>query len=134
MREKVRNTLLQFQMLPKGARLVVGFSGGADSVALLHVLSCLQEEFAWQIIAVHVHHGLRGAAADGDARFAEDFCARLGLPCIVKHCDVRAEAKNAVSERRKRGGFCAMRYFGRRQERRAILPLRIIKGIRRKRC
>ena len=93
MREKVRKTLLQFQMLPKGARLVVGFSGGADSVALLHVLSCLQEEFAWQITAVHVHHGLRGAAADEDARFAEDFCARLGLPCIVKHCDVRAEAK-----------------------------------------
>lgn len=93
MREKVRNTLLQFQMIPKGARLVVGLSGGADSVALLHVLRALQAEFHWQITAVHIHHGLRGAAADEDARFAADFCAMLGIPCIVKRYDVRAEAR-----------------------------------------
>ena len=94
MREKVRNTLRQFQMVPKGARLVVGLSGGADSVALLHVLHSLQAEFAWDsLVAVHIHHGLRGEAADEDARFAADFCADLGIPCIVKHCDVRREAK-----------------------------------------
>ena len=94
MREKVRNTLRQFQMVPKGARLVIGLSGGADSVALLHVLHSLQKEFAWDsLTAVHIHHGLRGAAADEDARFAEGFCADLGIPCIVKHYDVRAEAK-----------------------------------------
>ena len=94
MREKVRNTLRQFQMVPKGTRLVVGLSGGADSVALLHVLHSLREEFAWDsLIAVHIHHGLRGKAADEDARFAEHFCADLGIPCIVKHYDVRAEAK-----------------------------------------
>ena len=94
MRKKVRNTLRQFQMVPKGARLVIGLSGGADSVALLHVLHSLQKEFAWDsLTAVHIHHGLRGAAADEDARFAESFCADLGIPCIVKHYDVRAEAK-----------------------------------------
>ena len=76
MREKVRNTLRQFQMVPKGARLVIGLSGGADSVALLHVLHSLQKEFAWDsLTAVRIHHGLRGAAADEDARFAEGFCA-----------------------------------------------------------
>lgn len=94
MRKKVRNTLRQFQMVPKGARLVIGLSGGADSVALLHVLHSLQKEFAWDsLTAVHIHHGLRVAAADEDARFAEGFCADLGIPCIVKHYDVRAEAK-----------------------------------------
>ena len=93
MRKKVRNTLLQFQMLPKGARLVVGLSGGVDSVALLHVLHCLQKEFAWQITAVHIHHGLRGAAADADAHFAEEFSAALQIPCVVKRYDVRAEAR-----------------------------------------
>lgn len=93
MREKIRKTIIQFQMIPKGARLVVGLSGGADSVALLHALHGMQEEFAWQLIAVHIHHGLRGEEADGDARFAEDFCASLGIPCIVKRYDVKAEAK-----------------------------------------
>ena len=42
---------------------------------------------------VYKRQGLRGAAADEDARFAEGFCADLGIPCIVKHYDVRAEAK-----------------------------------------
>ena len=125
MRKKVRNTLRQFQMVPKGARLVIGLSGGADSVALLHVLHSLQKEFAWDsLTAVHIHHGLRGAAADEDARFAEGFCADLGIPCIVKHYDVRA--------RKKRGGFCAMPPFGRRQARMASLPWRTTEEIRRK--
>lgn len=93
MRKRVQRTLRQFHMLPYGARVVVGLSGGMDSVALLHVLHTLGEEFAWEITAVHIHHGLRGEAADADARFAEDFCAALGIPCIVRHYDVRAEAR-----------------------------------------
>lgn len=133
MREKVRNTLRQFQMVPKGARLVIGLSGGADSVALLHVLHSLQKEFAWDsLTAVHIHHGLRGAAADEDARFAEGFCADLGIPCIVKHYDVRAEAKARGLGEEETGRFCAMPPFGRRQARMAALPWRTTEGIRRK--
>ena len=132
MRKKVRNTLRQFQMVPKGARLVIGLSGGADSVALLHVLHSLQKEFAWDsLTAVHIHHGLRGAAADEDARFAEGFCADLGIPCIVKHYDVRRRRRVGLA-RKKRGGFCAMPPFGRRQARMASLPWRTTEGIRRK--
>lgn len=93
MREKVKQTMLQFQMFPKGATLVVGLSGGADSVALLHLLCSWRMEMDWQITAVHIHHGLRGAAADADAEFAAEFCASLGVPCIVKRYDVQAEAK-----------------------------------------
>ena len=93
MREKVRKTIAQFHMFPRGAKLIVGLSGGADSVALLHLLHSWQEEENWQITAVHIHHGLRGKEADEDARFAEDFCASLGIPCVVKGYDVAKEAK-----------------------------------------
>ena len=93
MRQKARNTIAQFHMFPRHAKIVVGLSGGADSVALLHVLCSLKEEFGWEITAVHIHHGLRGEAADGDAAFAEDFCAKLGIPCLVRKYDVKAEAK-----------------------------------------
>ena len=93
MREKVRKTIAQFHMFPRGAKLIVGLSGGADSVALLHLLHSWQEEENWQITAVHIHHGLRGKEADEDARFAEDFCASLGIPCVVKRYDVAKEAK-----------------------------------------
>ncbi len=93
MREKVQKTIAQFHMFPRGAKLIVGLSGGADSVALLHLLHSWQEEENWQITAVHIHHGLRGKEADEDARFAESFCASLGIPCIVKRYDVAKEAK-----------------------------------------
>ena len=93
MREKVRNTITQFHMFPKGEKIIVGLSGGADSVALLHLLCSLREANDWKITAVHINHGLRGTDADADQRFAEEFCASLGVPCIVKQYDVKAEAK-----------------------------------------
>lgn len=93
MQEKVRNTIAKFHMFPRNARIIVGLSGGADSVALLHVLCTLRQAFDWDITAVHIHHGLRGAEADADEAFAKDFCTSLGVPCIVKRYDVKAEAK-----------------------------------------
>lgn len=93
MREKVRKTIAQFDMFPRGAKLIVGLSGGADSVALLHLLHSWQKAEDWQITAVHIHHGLRGEEADEDARFAAQFCASLDIPCMVKRYDVAKEAK-----------------------------------------
>lgn len=93
MRKKVQNAIEKFHMFPKNAKIIVGFSGGADSVALLHVLCSLKEEYGWDITAVHVHHGLRGADADEDQSFAEEFCEKLDIPCIVRKYDVKAEAK-----------------------------------------
>ena len=93
MRKKARNTIEKFHMFPRQAHIVVGLSGGADSVALLHVLSSLKEEFRWKITAVHIHHGLRGEEADQDAAFAEEFCKKLDISCIVRKFDVKAEAK-----------------------------------------
>ena len=88
----------KFHMFPRNGKIIVGLSGGADSVALLHVLCGLKEEFQWEITAVHIHHGLRGEEADGDASFAEAFCEKLGVSCIVRKYDVKAEA-----EKRKMG-------------------------------
>ena len=52
--------------------IVVGLSGGRDSVALLHLL----QQKGYELHAVHVHHGIRGAEADGDADFCRELCAR----------------------------------------------------------
>lgn len=56
--------------------IVVGLSGGRDSVALLHLLA----EQRCELTAVHVHHGIRGAEADGDADFCRALCAQLHIP------------------------------------------------------
>lgn len=95
MQKKARNTIEQFHMFPKGVKLIVGLSGGADSVALLHVLCSMRQEMEWDITAVHIHHGLRGEEADADRDFAMDFCKKLGVPCVVRQFDVQAEAKES---------------------------------------
>lgn len=93
MQKKVQDAIEKFHMFPQGAKIIVGLSGGADSVALLYLLCCLRQEHDWELTAVHIHHGLRGADADKDQQFAEAFCQKLGIPCVVRKYDVKAEAK-----------------------------------------
>lgn len=69
--------------------VLVGLSGGRDSVALLHVL--LQQGCC--VHACHVHHGIRGAAADADAEFCRTLCERLGVPFEQHRIDVPALAE-----------------------------------------
>jgi len=71
------------------APLAVALSGGADSVALLHVLHTWHKG---PLYAIHVHHGIRGEEADRDAAFCRELCAALGVPCEVQCVDVPALA------------------------------------------
>lgn len=82
----------QSALISRGDILVVGVSGGADSVLLLHVLAALREIDEIQVYAVHVHHGIRGAEADEDAAFVQQLCGRLAVPCRVEAVDVPALA------------------------------------------
>ena len=75
-------------------RLAVGLSGGADSVALVHALAARSGELGLVIHAAHLHHGLRGAEADGDLNFCRELAAKLGLPFHEARVDTAAEAHN----------------------------------------
>lgn len=68
--------------------IIVGVSGGADSVCLLVVLCALAQECGLLLTAVHVHHGIRGAEADRDERFVHDLCERLRVPYIAEYKNV----------------------------------------------
>jgi tRNA(Ile)-lysidine synthase len=74
-------------------RLAVGLSGGADSVALLCALVERSRELGLVLHAAHLHHGLRGAEADGDLAFCRDLAAKLGLPFHEERVDTAAEAR-----------------------------------------
>ena len=63
--------------------IVMGLSGGADSVCLLHVLCELREKYGYRLQAIHVHHGIRGLEADRDMLFCEKICHELDVPCKV---------------------------------------------------
>lgn len=76
-----------------GRTVAVGVSGGADSMALLHVLLELKDEFAMNIIACHVNHGIRGETADRDEKFVVEACKRLGVDVRILRADVPGTAK-----------------------------------------
>jgi tRNA(Ile)-lysidine synthase len=73
--------------------VLVGVSGGPDSVCLLHILSQLKESLGVQLHIVHLNHMLRGASSDGDARSVEAFGLSMGIPVTIEACDVDAYRK-----------------------------------------
>jgi tRNA(Ile)-lysidine synthase len=75
----------------RGEALVVGLSGGADSVALLDALALLRGPRGFRLVAAHLDHGLRPSSSD-DAAFCRALCERLGVPLRTGHADVRARA------------------------------------------
>ena len=91
--QKIRDYVINNDIIEKGDRIVVGVSGGADSVCLLHWLNSVKEDFGLSIHAVHIHHGIRGGEADEDMRFTESICASLGVPCDVRKYNVPEYAK-----------------------------------------
>ncbi len=87
--EKFLNTVKQFSLFEKGDRVLVGLSGGADSVLLTHLLNSFKEDFSIEIFLCHVNHSLRGKESDRDAIFSRNFAEKLGLPFFSFNVDVR---------------------------------------------
>jgi len=110
MLESVRQTILERQLLARGERLLVGVSGGPDSVVLLDVLVALAPEFGWKLHVAHFNHQLRGSDADADEAFVRELAAGYGLAFTSGKGDVRAfaaEHGHSIEDaaRRLRHGF-----------------------------
>jgi tRNA(Ile)-lysidine synthase len=90
MLNQVRKTIDTYSMLMRGDHLVVAVSGGPDSVALLHILALLANEFQLRLTTVHLNHALREAEADGEEAFVRCLSAGMGIACVCKKVDIRA--------------------------------------------
>jgi tRNA(Ile)-lysidine synthase len=73
--------------VPAGASILLGFSGGVDSVVLLHLLHSLAPRHGWRLSALHVHHGISPQAC-GWAAFCADLCARREIPLQIERVDI----------------------------------------------
>lgn len=92
---------LERARIPSGAKILVGLSGGADSVALTHLLLELRERFEVQVAAGHLNHRIRGAESDRDEGFVREMCARLATQLVVERAE-GLEAGSANLEERAR--------------------------------
>lgn len=89
---RIREYILKQHLCEPGDQVVLGLSGGPDSVFLLEVLDALQEELELVVSCVHVNHGIRGEEAERDQAFCMKLCTRKDIPCTVICVDAPAYA------------------------------------------
>lgn len=95
MNNKVLKTVKKYNMLSKGDRVLIGVSGGADSIALLEFFVSVKEKYDLDICVAHVEHGIRGEDSVNDAEFVENYCKKLGVNFYLKTIDAPNLAKKA---------------------------------------
>lgn len=90
--KKVDDYIIKNELIGYGDGIVLGLSGGADSVCLLRVLCLLRDKYKLTIHAVHVNHGIRGNEAKRDEEFSLKLANECGVSCHVVHADIPALA------------------------------------------
>ncbi len=97
MRDKVLNTINKYNLINDGDRVILGVSGGPDSIAMLNILNDIKNDknlhMNFDIIVAHVNHMIREEAID-DQRFVENFCKKIGVSFYAKSIDVQKIANN----------------------------------------
>ncbi|CRZ35350.1 tRNA(Ile)-lysidine synthase [Herbinix hemicellulosilytica] len=92
MTEKVFEFINTNNLIEKKDRILIGVSGGADSVCLMHLLAEVYKDTDIKLFVVHVHHGIRDVEADKDEAFVKGLCDKLKIPFFAYHYDVKAIA------------------------------------------
>ena len=90
--DKVLATINRYNMINKKDKIVIGVSGGPDSMTLLNVLNNLKEKLDIEIYVAHINHMIR-KEADEETEYVKNFCEKIGVKFFFKRIDVEAEAK-----------------------------------------
>ena len=97
MLEKVLNTIKKYNLIENGDRIVLGVSGGPDSICMLNILNDIRNDkklhMEFDIIVAHVNHLIRDEAKD-DEIFVKDFCEKIGVQFYSKSIDIQKIANN----------------------------------------
>ncbi|MBB6447457.1 tRNA lysidine(34) synthetase TilS [Bacillus benzoevorans] len=109
--EKVESFLKQKRFILNGKRLLVGVSGGPDSLALLHYLWKQQEQYDFSITVAHVDHMFRGMESYNEAKFVEAFCAVRGIPFRMTRMNVPEYMKESGKSSQVSSRECRYQFF-----------------------
>jgi tRNA(Ile)-lysidine synthase len=104
----VRKTIKKHNMLRKGDHVLVGVSGGADSVALLAALNHLRPAWGLTLTAAHFNHKTRAAESDRDEAFVRTLCKSIGIAVVCDSLNKGTRPRGLSTEdflRRRRYGF-----------------------------
>ena len=91
MKEKVLKTIEQFKLIESGDRIVIGVSGGPDSMCLLNILKDIMEDkninLSFSICVAHINHKIR-READEETRYVKEYCEKNNIPIYIKEAEV----------------------------------------------
>lgn len=97
LKEKVLETIKKYNLINNGDKIVIGVSGGPDSICLLNILNGLKEQLNIEIYVAHINHMIR-EVADQETEYVQNFCKNIGIECFVKKVDVLK-----IAQEQKRG-------------------------------
>lgn len=113
--ERVKTTIKKYNLLNKGDKIVVGISGGGDSVFLLWVLNQLKEEYQLKLITAHLNHMLRKEAKE-EEKFVKKVSEKFGLPIWIERIEVKEFAKKNKLSVEEGGRILRKEFFERVRE------------------
>jgi tRNA(Ile)-lysidine synthase len=103
--DRIRETISKYDLLTPGDAVIIGVSGGPDSLCLAHALQAVQDELGLDLHLAHLDHGIRGKESRADAEYVEELARDWGVPLTVHHGDVpqyAREQKLAIEEAARR--------------------------------
>ena len=88
MKEKVIDTIKKYKLIEKGDKIVLGVSGGPDSIAMLDILKDLRNKFEFEIYVCHLNHMIRGQDAINDQKYVEQYCNKNQIEFFTKNVNI----------------------------------------------
>lgn len=117
--ERVDSFLKKWEMVKREDHILLGISGGADSICLARYFLAKRETMNLKLYAVHVNHMLRGAEAARDEAFVQDFCRQWNIPLHVEYRDIKKESREKKCSEEEAGRLaryeCFEKYAGKYQ-------------------
>ena len=95
LKEKVLDTIKKYNLIQNNDKVVVGVSGGPDSICLVHLLNSIKNDgkISFEIVVCHINHMIREEAGE-DEEFVKKYCEEKNIPFFVKHAKVEEISKN----------------------------------------
>lgn len=87
MKNKVLETIKKYNLIQENDKIVIGVSGGPDSMCLLHILNELKEKLKIQLFVAHINHQIRKEAEE-ETLYVQQYCEKLGIDCYIKRINV----------------------------------------------
>lgn len=99
--KRIKLTIKRYSLISKNEKIIIGVSGGPDSISLLYALNSIKNEFDIRLHVAHLDHRIRQDSYK-DALYVKKICEKLSIPCTIKAIDVKPLAKDGSLEQAAR--------------------------------